>query len=87
MAATKSPETNSNINNNTNNINLNVKLDKPKRQYNKKKKSPDWITKTIIGALITLALTLIVYYTTNSQSEHKPPVVHDKSNAITGEKQ
>ena len=62
MATTKPTETNSNINNNTNNVNVNVTVEKPKRQYIKKKSEPNWDLRTILGGIIALILSLGGYY-------------------------
>jgi hypothetical protein len=82
MAKTENPASTSNINHNTNNVNLNVKLEQPrKRIYNKKNKS-NWIKKAIVGGLITVAISLAIYYFTSEGKTGQQGVVENGSPAI-----
>lgn len=83
METNKKLNTDSSINNsNTNNITLNVTPEKPKRQYTKKKQEPNWYTRTILGGIIALVLSLCAYYIKSAMDEKADP----NSNNITPEK-
>lgn len=86
MESVKKSNADSSINN-TNNIILNVNQEKPKRKYTKKKQNPNWYTKAIIGGIITIIVTLVIYYATGDTEKHTPPGVDNNSNAISGIKQ
>ena len=63
MAAKNSP-TNVNTNNNTSNVDIKIDA-RPKRVYLKKKSKPNWYTRTIIGGIIALLLSIAGYYFKN----------------------
>jgi hypothetical protein len=59
--------TNHNVNNNTNNITINVP---PQEGSSDKKKSePNWYIRTILGGIITLALSIGGYYIKKNMDE------------------
>jgi len=51
-----------NVNNHTNQVNVNVNIPPRKRNPNKKKASPNWYVKTILGGSIALILSIGGYY-------------------------
>ncbi|MES2285437.1 MAG: hypothetical protein V4547_07090 [Bacteroidota bacterium] len=61
--ATKSTPSNNNVNtnNNTNNVNVNVNVKHPETKSSQKKSNPNWYTRTILGGIIALALSLCLY--------------------------
>ncbi len=67
MAKKTTPETssnnrNNNTNNNTNNVNVNVNVEHPRSNPEKKKEDPNWYTRTILGGIIALILSIGGYY-------------------------
>ena len=59
---------NNNTNNNTNNVNVHVKVEHPKaprKAASNKKEKPNWWTRTLIGGIIALILSVAGYYATN----------------------
>ncbi len=56
-----------NVNTNNNNNTIDIKIDaRPKRAYTKKKSNPNWYTRTIIGGIIALLLSIAGYYIKSS---------------------
>lgn len=67
----KPTESNVNNNHNTNNINLNVNIPHTEQATNKEKSEPNWWTRTVIGGIIALILSLCGYYLKNNMDKDK----------------
>ena len=83
------PLTNSNINTNTNNINVNVKVERPKaKKANTAKQSkPHWVKKAVVIAVIGLIASIAGFFIKKHfSSPHKPAVIKDHSQSVSGNK-
>lgn len=90
--ATKSTPSNNNVNrnNNTNNVNVHVNIKHPKTKLSQKKSNPDWYTRTIIGGIIALVLSLCGYYAKKNLDAKRGPgttSIEHHSKPIEGIKQ
>lgn len=73
MEAKNKIPNNINTNHNTNNVNVNVNVEHPKTEPSQKKSTPTWYTRTIIGGIITLALSLCGYFVKKNMDAKSVP--------------
>jgi len=73
----KEKDTNTNRNTNHNNVNVSVNVEHP----SKKDLKPNWYTRTIIGAIVTILVALCIYYGKQSLSDHSTDStqIHDNN--------